>query len=97
MGHFTAGGGRFRSYEQKLFQRIVQKANRMEFYRLYYPLRIHYAKHLLETTGLKVVDVGAKSGFNSPKYFLKLFKRLEDCTPAEYRERFAGRKEDSFG
>jgi len=50
-------------------------------------LRIHYAKRLLRTTGLKIYEVAAQSGFNSTKYFLKLFKREVGCTPAEYRER----------
>lgn len=49
-------------------------------------LRIHHAKHLLETTHLKVLEVGFQSGFHSPKHFLKLFKRLVGTTPAEYRE-----------
>lgn len=55
-------------------------------------LRIHYAKHLLETTTLKVVDIGQQSGFHSPKHFLKLFKRLMNSTPVEYRESYAGNK-----
>ncbi|MFC5401304.1 response regulator transcription factor [Cohnella soli] len=54
-------------------------------------LRIHYAKHLLDTTGLKVLEIGYQSGFHSPKHFLKLFKRLEGATPAEYREMCRGR------
>ncbi|XID91889.1 response regulator [Paenibacillaceae bacterium WGS1546] len=54
-------------------------------------LRIHYAKHLLDTTGLKVLEIGYQSGFHSPKHFLKLFKRLEGMTPAEYRETCRGR------
>ena len=49
-------------------------------------LRIHYAKHLLETTSMRVVDIGEQSGFNSPKHFLKLFKRMTHATPGEYRE-----------
>ena len=49
-------------------------------------LRIHYAKHLLRTTGLKIYEVAAQSGFNSTKHFLKLFKREVGATPAEYRE-----------
>ncbi|HZG55014.1 helix-turn-helix domain-containing protein [Paenibacillus sp.] len=56
-------------------------------------LRIHYAKHLLEHTGMRVHDVGLESGFNSPKHFLKLFKRMAGCTPAEYREKRAKPKE----
>lgn len=50
-------------------------------------LRIHRAKHLLETTGLRIVDIGMQSGFNSPKHFLKLFKRMVHATPGEYRDR----------
>ncbi|RKP56185.1 response regulator [Cohnella endophytica] len=50
-------------------------------------LRIRYAKHLLETTMLKVFDIGIHSGFNNSKHFLKMFKRESGCTPAEYRSR----------
>jgi two-component system response regulator YesN len=50
-------------------------------------LRIHYAKQLLVTTSLKIYDIGIQSGFNSSKHFLKLFKRMEGCTPVEYRQR----------
>lgn len=52
-------------------------------------LRIHYAKHLLETTSLRVIDIGLQSGFNSPKHFLKLFKRMVHATPGEYRDQLA--------
>ncbi|MFS0724394.1 helix-turn-helix domain-containing protein [Paenibacillus sp. 1P07SE] len=48
-------------------------------------LRVHYAKQLLADTSLKIHDIGLMSGFNSPKHFLKLFKREVGCTPAEYR------------
>jgi two-component system response regulator YesN len=50
-------------------------------------LRIHHAKQLLGDTALRIQDVGTKSGFQSPKYFLKLFKREVACTPAEYRQK----------
>ncbi len=52
-------------------------------------LRIHCAKHLLETTSLRIIDIGQQSGFNSPKHFLKLFKRMVHATPGEYREQLA--------
>jgi len=54
-------------------------------------LRIHYAKHLLESTSLRVVEIGLQSGFNSPKHFLKLFKRMVLVTPGEYRDQLAKR------
>ncbi|WP_020619179.1 helix-turn-helix domain-containing protein [Paenibacillus daejeonensis] len=52
-------------------------------------LRVHYAKQMLADTSLKIHDIGQMSGFNSPKHFLKLFKREVGCTPAEYRMRAA--------
>jgi two-component system response regulator YesN len=57
-------------------------------------LRIHYAKHLLETTSLKIFDIGVQSGFNSPKHFLKLFKRMVHTTPGDYRDQQAKRRAD---
>jgi two-component system response regulator YesN len=51
-------------------------------------LRLHYAKHLLESTTLRVGEVGQQAGFNSPKHFLKLFKRQIGSTPLEYREHY---------
>lgn len=48
-------------------------------------LRVHYAKQMLTDTSLKIHDIGLMSGFNSPKHFLKLFKREVGRTPAEYR------------
>ena len=54
-------------------------------------LRIQYAKQLLNTTTLRVYDIGVKAGFNSSKHFLKLFKREVNCTPAEYRQLHSAR------
>jgi len=50
-------------------------------------LRVRYARHLLESTTLKVHEIGLQCGFNSAKHFLKMFKREAGCTPAEYRSR----------
>jgi two-component system response regulator YesN len=60
-------------------------------------LRIHYAKHLLETTSLRIVDIGIQSGFNSPKHFLKLFKRMSQMTPGEYRDQMAKKQGNDDG
>lgn len=56
-------------------------------------LRIRHAKRLLRTTSLRVYEVGMRSGFNSSKHFLKLFKRKVRCTPAEYRLRHSAAQE----
>lgn len=69
------------------FSELFKKRTGMNFIDFLIRLRIYYAKHLLETTALKIYDVGVLSGFNSPKHFLKLFKREMLCTPAEHRQR----------
>lgn len=71
------------------FSEQFKKRTGLGFIDFVIQLRIHYAKHLLETTSLKVHDIGVQSGFHSPKHFLKLFKRVMGCTPIEYRERCA--------
>lgn len=67
------------------FSELFKKRTGMNFIDFLIRLRIYYAKHLLETTNLKIYDIGMLSGFNSPKHFLKLFKREMNSTPAEYR------------
>lgn len=51
-------------------------------------LRIGRAKALLETTALNLPEVVEQCGYSDVASFRKLFKRLTDLTPADYRERF---------
>ncbi|SDE26858.1 AraC-type DNA-binding protein [Paenibacillus sp. UNCCL117] len=48
--------------------------------------RIHYAKSLLRETALSVTDIAFQCGFNHPTYFIKIFKKLEQVSPAAYRK-----------
>ncbi|MGE5582224.1 MAG: response regulator, partial [Bacillota bacterium] len=50
-------------------------------------VRIKHACELLETTDLKVTEVGLKVGYNDAKYFTKVFQKYHQCPPSEYRER----------
>lgn len=49
-------------------------------------LRIECARGLLVSTNEKIKDVAAKSGFNDYHYFSKTFKKLNGCSPADYRK-----------
>lgn len=53
-------------------------------------VRVENAKKLLRETGLKVYDVSQMVGYESPKYFSRVFKELTGLTPREYRERQGG-------
>lgn len=48
-------------------------------------LRITRAKQLLLSTPLKIYEVAQEAGFHDVKYFSKLFKKLTDCSPVDYR------------
>lgn len=53
--------------------------------------RISHARHLLENTRLQVQTVGQLCGFEDVHYFSKVFKRLTDKTPKQYRQEHTGK------
>lgn len=48
-------------------------------------LRIDKAKELLKDTDLKISEVSRKVGYSQVSYFGSIFRKLEGCTPKEYR------------
>lgn len=51
-------------------------------------LRIEEAKHLLETTGLAVDEIGVRVGYENLSFFRQLFRRRCGLSPAGYRKLF---------
>ena len=49
-------------------------------------VRLKYAKQLLEETDMKTYEIAFQVGYDNPSYFSKIFKKLENVTPNEYRE-----------
>ncbi|MDO5018922.1 MAG: helix-turn-helix transcriptional regulator [Lachnospiraceae bacterium] len=47
--------------------------------------RIRIACHLLETTSLRIHEVGSAVGIDNTNHFISLFKKYEGCTPLEYK------------
>ena len=52
--------------------------------------RIRIACHLLETTSLRIHEVGSAVGIDNTNHFISLFKKYEGCTPLEYKVREPG-------
>ncbi len=50
--------------------------------------RITYAKELLRFTNKSVEDVSMLSGVPDTNYFAKVFRKVEGCSPSEYRVRW---------
>ena len=50
--------------------------------------RVEKSKEFLKDKRVKLFAVSSKVGFNDPNYYAKVFKKIEGCSPSEYRERY---------
>ena len=50
-------------------------------------VRMENAKNLLNTTDSKITEIANNVGYNDPKYFAKVFRKIVGIKPSEYRER----------
>lgn len=51
-------------------------------------MRMDKAKELLKDKKMKMYEVSKKVGYGNLNYFIKLFKKYEGCTPAEFKEKY---------
>lgn len=49
-------------------------------------IRVDKASHLLMSTELTNLEISYEVGFQSPSNFYRVFRRLKDCSPSEYRK-----------
>ena len=49
--------------------------------------RIKSSKELLAGTNISLMEVSISSGFEDQSYFTKVFKKIEGCTPREFRQK----------
>ncbi|MEY8330545.1 AraC family transcriptional regulator [Lachnospiraceae bacterium 48-33] len=49
-------------------------------------LRITKSKQLLRFSDMTVEQIAYECGINSPNYFARMFKKIEEISPAEYRK-----------
>lgn len=49
-------------------------------------VRINKAKELLADPNLSIKEICTMSGYSDPNYFSRIFKKIENVTPSEYRE-----------
>lgn len=52
-------------------------------------IRIDKATHLLKSTDLTNLEICYDAGFQSPSSFYKVFRRMKNCSPSEYRNLIA--------
>ncbi|OMD36588.1 transcriptional regulator [Paenibacillus borealis] len=68
------------------FSRLFAKETGENFTTYLARLKVKWAKQLLEVTDMPVSQISNELGFNEPGYFIKIFKKFEEITPALYRK-----------
>lgn len=81
----AAAGNVSRSKCSKVFKRYLQKSP-IDFLNMY---RLEVASRLLVNTDESISRIALSCGFSQQSYFTRLFARTYECTPREYRDRYA--------
>lgn len=66
--------------------KVFKQVTGMNFIDYLTALRIDKAKELLSDSDMKVNEIAERIGFQ-PSYFIRLFKKFENMTPGQYREK----------
>ena len=73
-------------YSKYHFTRLFKQFSNTTFYDYLCIKRIKVAEDLLINPSLSITEVAIRSGFPSISTFNRLFKKIKNCTPSEYRE-----------
>lgn len=69
------------------FSSVFRKEKGITFVEYLTRVRLERAKELLMCSSLKISEIAYKVGYNDPQYFSHLFKKYNQCSPKEYRQR----------
>jgi two-component system response regulator YesN len=73
-----------RTYVCDMFRKHLNKT----FTQYLAEIRIRNACELLESSNLDIADIASKIGFDDANYFSRIFKKVKDITPIQYRRKF---------
>ena len=68
------------------FSFLFSKSTGQPFVHYLHNLRVDKAKELLREGSLPWYEIGERVGFDNPKYFAKIFKRVTGTTPAQFQK-----------
>ncbi|MFV0528087.1 MAG: response regulator [Lachnospiraceae bacterium] len=69
------------------FSAVFSREAGLTFVEYLTQIRIAKASQLLMCTSLKTSEIGYEVGYKDPHYFSFIFKKTQNCTPTEYRQR----------
>jgi two-component system, response regulator YesN len=68
------------------FGQIFKSTTSESFIHFLTRVRLEKACQLLKNPNLKYYEISQQIGYNDPKYFTKMFQKMYDLTPKEYRK-----------
>lgn len=75
-------------YNPEYLTTLVRKSTNLSIMEHINRNKIEEAKKLLLSTNLTIAEITLHCGFTDPKYFSRLFHRMTDTTPSEYRNAY---------
>jgi two-component system response regulator YesN len=69
----------------RYLSRVFNKKNDISYRRYKLKVKMDRAKELLLKTQLNVSEIAIELGYQNPETFMRIFKRLTNMTPSEYR------------
>lgn len=72
-------------YDEQYLGRIFKKETKRSINRYLNEQRIKNAKKLLKETDDSIIEIALTSGFNNVTYFNRVFKRITNMTPQQFR------------
>ncbi len=69
------------------FSSLFNQEENMTFIEYLTKIRIEKAKEYLRCTNKKITEIGYDVGYQDSHYFSFVFKKVQDCTPKEYRNK----------
>jgi AraC-like DNA-binding protein len=66
--------------------RIFKKSTRFTFSEYLQYRRIIEAQKKLVSSNQSIIEIGLECGFNNLQHFYKIFKKISNCTPAQFRK-----------
>lgn len=73
-------------YTPEYTSKLIRETTGMTFTEITQRIRIEKAQDLLTNTNLPVASISDEVGYDSPEYFIRLFKKHTRMTPSAYRK-----------
>lgn len=70
------------------FSVLFKKDMGMTYSKYMNKLKLDYAKRLLETTDMHIIDICYECGFNNNPHFVRTFSEATGLSPSEFRKKF---------